>query len=871
MKNKKFTIIVFLLLLFSNYTFSQVIKSPEQFFGFRMGEDYKLARWDKIVEYFYLLNENSDKIVVQDLGRSTMGNPFLLAIISSPENLQNMGKYKSIAKKLSDPRGLKKEEIEKLIKEGKTVIAMSMSLHSTEVGGTQMAPELAYELITDNSDKIKNILDNVIFLLFPCFNPDGEIMVVDWYNKYLGTKYEGARLPWLYHKYTGHDNNRDGYMFTQVESRMLSKVLYQEWYPQAYVDFHHMGSYGARYYIPPYYDPLHPNIDPLIWREHQLVGGYMATVLEENGKTGIETGAPYTGWWMASFHMITNYHNIAGMLTESASANIASPVYIHPHQLRGGSRGRPEYKPQMSFPNPWPGGWWHLRDIVEQQKISAIALLDLGARFKNVFLRNMYLKAIRNIERGKNEPPYAYLIPRKQNDYLTALKLLDILKFAGVEIHQAVNDFIANGVHYPEGTFVILLAQPLRAYVKSLLERINYPDNPWTREYPGGPPRRPYDLAAFTIAEHMGVNTVEIEKPFKAKLKKVYDIPYPEGKVMGHSSYGYLLCHKNNDCFIAINRLLKNGYDVFWLENCVNNNGKKYPPGTIYIPEKDNLYAELEKIADDTHLIFDSLEKPVSGKAYKLQPLKLGMYKRYLGGNMDEGWTRWILEKFEFPYSSIYNKQMKNDDLRAIYDIIIIPDDAVRTIIGPKPEDYNKPGSTPTPPEYRGGIGDKGVKNLIKFVKEGGTLLLFNRASELAIEKMELPVSNILKGVSSDEFFCPGSTLHIKLDKSNPITYGMPENALALFWNSPTFYVRPTQHNENYKVVVQYPEENLLQSGWLIGEEKIAKKAALIEAKFGNGKIIMFGFRVQHRAQTHGTFKLLFNSIYYGTAKEVEF
>jgi len=869
---RKILISIITLLMLSNGAFSQTLQSPKQFFGFKMGDDYKLARWDEIVEYFYMLNQHSDKIVVQDLGRSTEGNPFILAIISSAENLQNMGKYKSIAKKLADPRGLDKEEIKTLIAEGKTVIAMTNSLHATEVGGTQMSVELAYELITDASEKTKMILDNTILLLFPCFNPDGQIMVTDWYNKYLGTQYEGARLPWLYHKYTGHDNNRDGYMFTQMESRHVSKILYQEWFPQAYVDHHHMGSYGARFYIPPYFDPMHPNVDPLVWREHLLVGGHTGTVLEAKGKTGIETGAPYTGWWMASFHMITNYHNIIGMLTESASANTASPIYIHPHQLQESNRGRPEYKAQINFPHPWPGGWWRLRDIVEQKKIFSLALLDLGARFKDRFLTNMYLKASRNIKRGENEAPFSYLIPPNQNDYLTALKLLEKLQFAGVEIHQATSEFTADGILYPKGTFVILLAQPLRAYVKSLLEEINYPDNAWTREYPGGPPKRPYDMAAFTLAEHMGVKTVEVQNRFHTNLKKLYDIPYPEGNVNRTSYYGYLLCHKHNNSFIAINRLLKKGYEVYWIKNEMKIDGYNYPAGTIYIPSKDNLLSDLEKIADEIHLDFRGIRQNITGKAYKLKPLKLGMYKRYSGGNMDEGWTRWLLEKFEFPYSSILNDEMKEGNLRQKYDVIIMPNDRAQTIIGPKPEEYEKPGTTPVPPEYRGGIGEKGVKNLIEFTKNGGTLIFFDEASNFAIEKMDLPVMNVTEGLSSSDFYCPGSTLHITLDKSNPITYGMPENALALFWNSPVFYVRSaSQYNKDYKVVASYPDENLLKSGWLIGEDYLARKAAIIDAKYGNGKIILFGFRVQHRAQTHGTFKLLFNSLYYGPAEKVEF
>jgi len=846
---------------------AQMIPSPEEFFGFKMGSDYKLARWDKIVEYFYLLDKNSPKIMVQEIGKSTEGNPFLLAIISSAENLNNLDKYKSICRQLADPRGLSAKEVDQLVREGKTVVAMTMSLHATEVGGIQLSPELAYELITSPSSEVKTILDNVIFLLFPSFNPDGAIMVVDWYNKYLGTEYEGSRLPWLYQKYTGHDNNRDGYMLTQAESRLVSKVMYHEWFPQFFVDNHHMGSSGARYYIPPYHDPLHPNVDSLIWREHMLVGAHMAVRLEEKGKKGIETGAPYTAWWMASFHMITNYHNIAGMLTESASAQIASPIYIHPDQLRPGSRGRPEYKAQLSFPSPWEGGWWRLRDIVEQQKISSIALLDVAARFRDMFLRNAYIKAMRNINRGKSEPPYAYIIPANQRDPLTAVKLIQTLMLAGVEVHQTQGSLQVNNSVYPPGSYVILLAQPLRAYVKSLLEQINYPDNPWTREYPGGPPMRPYDMAAFTMAEHMGVEAIPINVPMVAILDKIKEAKMPEGKVIGSGTNGYLLAHETNDSFIAINKLLKEGAEVYWLKKSLRDGEQSYAPGAIFIPDSPGLKAKLDTVARQTHLTFHSASQKVKGETYKLQPLKLGMYQRYMGGSMDEGWTRWILEQFQFPFTSIHNKEMKEGKLREKYDVIILPDDRMQSIIGP-PENERQRIYNPTPPEYRGGIGDEGVKNLEEFVKQGGTLIALDSACELPTKKflMLLPIENVLEGVSSEEFFCPGSTLHIKLNTNHPVAYGMGEKALALFWSSPAFSISYTPWNERYRVVAHYPEENQLQSGWLIGGDKLSKKAAIIDAVYKKGRVILLGFRVQHRAQTHGTFKLLFNSIYYGSA-----
>ncbi|MFC1729632.1 M14 metallopeptidase family protein, partial [candidate division KSB1 bacterium] len=446
-------IAVCLCFIVTTAVFAQQIPSPEQFYGFRMGAEGELAHWDRIVEYFETLDDRSERVVVQNLGETTLGNPFLLAIFSSPENLRNLESYRQINKKLADPRGLSNAEIGELIRDGKYVSAQTYSLHATEIGGTQCVSELAHELVTSSDPGIRMILENTIFLMFPSFNPDGQIMVTEWFYRYKDTEYNNTSLPYLYHVYTGHDNNRDSYQLTQNESRLFAQVVYRDWVPQSFVDHHHMGSSGARFYIPPYLDPIHPNVDPLIWREHQLYGSHMAVALEQGGKSGFETGAPYTGWWQASFHMSTNYHNIAGMLTESASANWANSIYILPDQLRG-TRGRPEYKPQMSMPRLWPGGWWRARDIVEQQIISSKAVLELGARYRETLLRNMVLKAQGNIDRGLNEPPYAYIIPKDQHDFLTAVKLVRTFQMNGVEVHRLNRPYQVGSRLFADGSYV---------------------------------------------------------------------------------------------------------------------------------------------------------------------------------------------------------------------------------------------------------------------------------------------------------------------------------------------------------------------------------------------------------------------------------
>lgn len=487
------------------------ITSPQEFFGFELGTDRKIARWDKIVDYFKVLEKETNKLKVINMGQSTMGHPFLLVIISSPENLANLDRLREVNARISNPRGIPENEIKKLVIEGKAVICQSMSLHATEIGGTQMTPELTYDLVTWNDEETQRILNNVVFFLIPSFNPDGQIMVTDWYRKTVGTEFEGSSLPWLYHKYAGHDNNRDGDFINLAESVYAAKIMFRDWVPQAYIDHHQMGSYGARFYVPPYCEPIRPYADPLIWREHSWYGAHIAYKLEEAGKAGILNAAQYPGWGHFGWHWITPFHNIAGMLTESASTRLATPLFIHPEQLRGGSRQFPDYEAQSTFPNPWPGGWWRLRDIVEQKKISAWALLDLAARNKETVLWNAYLKAKRQTDRGAQGKPKAYVIPVAQHDSLTALKMVNTLLLSGIEIRKARKEFTAGGVTYPKGSYLISLAQPKMGLIRNLLGQTHYADNEWTRDKDGSP-LRPYDLATHTMNEFMGVRVDPINE-----------------------------------------------------------------------------------------------------------------------------------------------------------------------------------------------------------------------------------------------------------------------------------------------------------------------------------------------------------------------
>ncbi|MDP2998084.1 MAG: M14 family metallopeptidase [Bryobacterales bacterium] len=835
------------------------VTTPEKFFGFQLGADRKIAGWGKMVDYYQLLEkQGGGKLKVVNMGPSTQGNPFLLVIISSPKNLANLDRLREVNARISDPRGLAEQEVRKLAAEGKAVICQSMSLHASEIGGTQMAPELAYDLLTRKDEETARILDNVVFLMIPSFNPDGAIMVADWYQKTLGTEYEGSNLPWLYHKYAGHDNNRDAFQTNLVESQYMARIMFRDWVPQAYLDHHHMGPYGARIYLPPYAEPVRPLADPLVWREMSWYGAHMAYKEEEAGQSGILNMAQYSGWGHFGFHWITPFHNIAGMLTESASARLATPIFIHPDQLKGGVRNLPAYETQTTFPNPWPGGWWKLRDIVERQKISAWALLDLAARNRETVLWNAYQKARRQTERGAQGKPAAYVIPRTQHDPLTAVKLVNKLLAQGIEIQQAPKGFTTtDGVGYPAGSWVVPMAQPKMGVIRYLLGRTLYPDNDWTRGRDGAP-MRPYDMATDTMFEFMGVRVDPMDQATEGEFRKLTGAVETAGSVP-RSAGGYGFDGRLNDSFRVVNMLLDKGVVI----RRIDKTSQGLRPGDfVVVPASEAVLAPLAK---ETGVDFFALKPEVPLIAHEVKRMRTGMYQRYRGGNADEGWTRLLLEQFRFPYTTLMDAEIKKGALNDKYDLIILPDDSTATITGERSAERREGAGRSEetyPPEYRSGFGDEGVKALKAFVEKGGTLVTLGGASNFAIEKLGVNVRNVVANKSSKEFWCPGSTLKVIFDNTNPLAYGMPPEGLALYMSgSPAFEITPSEHNERYEVVVRYADRDLLQSGWLIGEATLAKRAAMVAARQGSGRVVLIGFRTQHRAQTHGAFKLLFNTL----------
>ena len=847
------------------------LTSPEKFFGFQMGADRKLANWDKLHEYYQLLAKSSNRIKLVELGKSSEGRPFIALFISSPANLAKLEQYRQINARLADPRGLPEADVKKLVADGRVVTIQSFALHSSEVAASQTAAEFVYDSLSRTDEEALRNLDNVINIVLPSINPDGTQMIADWYMKYVGTEHEAAGLPWLYQKYAGHDNNRDGFALNLPESQHIGKLMYRDWLPQAYMDHHQMGSSNARLFIPPYAEPIRPDGDPLVWREINWFGGHMGTRLEAAGKTGVIGAAIYSGWGHMGFHWITPFHNIAGMLAESASARLATPMFMHPDQLRGGTRGLPEYETQTTMPSLWQGGWWRVRDIVENQKIVAWSIVDLAARNRETLLWNMYLKTSRQTERGLTQPVKAYAIAADQHDRLTVKKLINMLMDSGVEVHQVKSQLIVEGRVYAPGSFVVSTAQPKQGLVRWMLGRTFYPDNTYTRDLEGNP-IRPYDMSTDTFAEFMGVRSDPIGEKVSGDLEKLAAKLPLVGSAAASAPNGYVLDGRLNDSFRAAFMLLDKGV-------AVRRAGQPSADGTVRVGDFLVGSGDVAAIAQQTGVDFVALKSSITTGAYPLRKPRVAMLQRYGGGNMDEGWTRLMFEQFNVPFKSVMDAEIKAGGLESKYDTIILPADSIAGMTGERPPAGQSGGGgggggfgggpDNTPAEFRSGFGAEGVKALEAFVQKGGTLLAFASAGDLPIQRFGLPVRNIVNGLPSKAFWSPGSTLRVHFNNTNPLVYGMPKEGLALFMAGGQVYeVVGQDRSQDVEILSTYAERDILQSGWLLGEQVIAKKAAAVSVKHGNGKVVLIGFRPQHRDQTHGTFKFVFNALLNGPSSQ---
>jgi hypothetical protein len=737
-----------------------------------------------------------------------------------------------------------------LAAEGKAVIYLDSGLHASEVAHAQHSFELLYHLASDTSPATQTILDNVILLLLPCVNPDGMDLVVDWYRRNVGTSYELSPLPELNSKYAGHDNNRDWFMFTQAETRNVGRVIYQEWFPQIVYNHHQGVPLPARIFVPPFDGPMNPNIPPLVMRGIQLIGSSMAQSFAEQRKPGVVSRILYSTWWNGGLRTAPYFHNMIGILTETALHGYATPKFYSEADLpEKFADGTSAIEPSTFYPDPWRGGWWRLRDAMDYMMTASLALLDVGAQHREGWLYGIYQMGRDGIERGKSDSPYAFVVPANQTDPNTATKMVNTLIAGAVEASRAVRSFSVDGVEYPAGSHLFLSSQPFRPYLLDLLRPQRYPDE---KLYPGGPPKTAYDVAGWTLPLAMGVHSVEAMRPFEAELEPI-DRAEPPGGILEGEGPVYLLDPRVNDAFIAVNRLLKQGVPVYRSRTVVGLASDSLPPGTFVVRGAGSL----GDIAGDLGIRVRRVAS-VGGEGFRIQPPRVAIYKSWVA-NADEGWNRWLLEEFEFPYESLHDAELKKEPLHERYDVILLPDSPLADLVEGHPE-----GSVP--PEFVGGMGRIGLANLRQFARQGGTLVALDAASELPIEYFDIPVENALARVQPSDFYCPGSLLDMEFDPAHPLAYGMSPSAVGFFRNGLVYDLIPDFETKHGQVVVKFPDRRLLRSGWIVGEELIRRKAAVVDVPYGQGRVILIGFRCQFRGQTHGTFKILFNALYYGAA-----
>lgn len=824
------------------------VPKPESVIGWVPCADYKLATYEQIADYYRKLDKASDRMKLVEIGKTSEGRPQLMAIVSAEKNLKDkeLERYRQTSVRLSQGDGLSESEAKALAKSGKAIAWVDFGIHSTEVAGHQTAPQFAYDLVTSETPEARAIRENVITLLVPNVNPDGGTKVAEWYRKNLGGPYQDANYPELYQKYAGHDNNRDWYMFNLQETQNVGRQLFHEWIPQVMHNVHQTAVFPARISIPPYEDPLNPNIHPQVVRGVNLVGDAMGQRLEREDKGGALARQSYDIWWNGGARTAPYYHNQIGILTETAHASATPRVYDPATFPKTFADGTSTSEPSVFYPSPWKGGEWHLSQSCDYIKTASWAMLRVASDDREALLTGVAKMAR---DGARNGAGTTYVIPADQADFPTATKLVDKLRWNNIQVEKAVSAFRVGERTYPAGSYLVREGQPYRAAVLDLLNPQRYPDR---RLYPGGPLEPPYDITGYTLSFQMGVTVDKLDEPVRARTVRVDWPTVPKGVVAGAPRYAYALDPRVNDSATAVNALLAAGDKVSRSTGEVTTRTGKLPAGTFLVTRGTGTDKRVTDLATRLGLSIAAVDaKPA--KVTALAAPRIGLYDGF--NNYDEGWTRLILEQFGFGFEKLTNAAVRAGDLRARFDTIVLPDATYNSM-------RNGRAAGSLPPEYTGGMTDAGVANLRKFVEAGGTLVTLNRAAQLPIAAFDVPVRDVTDGVPETEYNIPGSVLNLDVDGDDPVGAGFGRDTSAFVADGPAFEV--AEGAKGVTVAATWPKTNLLKSGFLLGQDVIGGKAAVVTAEVGDGQVVMIGFKPQHRAQSHGTYRLLFNAMYLG-------
>ena len=903
------------------------LTTPQEEFGHEIGADYQLPNYQKLMAYWQKLAVQSDRMVLDTIGLTAEGRPQLMAIVTSPENHRNLERYKEISRRLALADRLTDEEARALAREGKAVVWIDGGLHSTEVLGAQQLMELVWQLVSMDDPETLRFLDDVIVLAVHA-NPDGHDLVADWYMREPEpTRRSTSGIPRLYQKYIGHDNNRDFYLVSQPETENMSRVMYREWFPQIIYNHHQTGPRGTVLFAPPFRDPFNHYYDPLVVLGIDLVGAAMHSRFVAEGKPGatMRSGANYSTWWNGGLRTTAYFHNMIGLLTET----IGNPTPIEIPFL-------PDRQlPKGDLPFPVPPQTWHFRQSVDYSITANRAVLDVASRYRETLLYNIYVMGRNSIERGSRDhwtiypsrieavrkamadtraagaaaqagtgaedgasssqdylallydpalrDPRGYILPADQPDFPTATKFVNALIKSGVTVHRATAAFTVNGKRYPAGSYVVKTAQAFRPHILDMFEPQDHPND---FRYPGGPPIPPYDVAGWTLAYQMGIRFDRILDGFDGPFEKLDDVvaPPPGRVAAAGRNGGWLLSHRVNDAFVAVNRLLAAGEDVYWLTEPVRAGNTQHAAGTFFIPSSDRALPILRELAREKGLSFEAVGSRPRAEALALRPVRIGLWDRY-GGSMPSGWVRWLFEQFEFPFELVFAPELDRGNLREKYDVLVFVGGAMPAVSrtaasGDAPAGGFQPQAPRNvPEEYRERIGSitaaQTIPRLREFLEDGGTILTIGSSTNLAYH-LGLPVADKLvelrddgteRRLSREEFYVPGSVLRVHVDATAPIAHGMDDAVDVMFQNSPTFRLTEDAERRGVRRIAWFDTAEPLRSGWAWGQHHLEGGAAVVEAEVGKGKLFLFGPEITFRAQPHGTFKFLFNGIYLGVAE----
>jgi hypothetical protein len=876
------------------------LSTPKEALGADIGEDYFLATYTQLEQYWKTLERQSDRVTLVDIGRTEEGRTQWMAVVSAPENLRDLDRYRAISRRLALAEGLTDEDARALAAEGRAVVWIDGGLHANEVLGAQQLIETVYRLASRSDEETLRLLRDVIVLVVHA-NPDGHELVADWYMREPDPR--RRRLedpPRAYQKYVGHDNNRDFFLSSQAETINMNRVLYREWFPQIVLDHHQAAPPGTVMFAPPFRPPFNYVFDPLVPIGIELVGAAMHARFAAEGKAGVimRGGSNYSTWWNGGLRTSAYFHNQIGLLAETIGDPTPTAIPVVAERRL----------PGVDLPFPIAPQPWRFRQSIEYVLTANMAVLDVASRFRETFLFNAYRMGQNSIERGSRDTwtmsparlaalteamgargappasegavprdpalrdPRGYILPADQPDFPTATKFVDALLKAGVQVHRAAAAFTAGGRSYPAGSYVILTAQAFRPHVLDMFEPQDHPDDV---AYPGGPPIPPYDNAGWTLAYQMGVKFDRVLDAFAGPLEAVTSVRPAPGRIAGPAEpAGYIVNHHQNDAFIAVNRLLAAGEAVYWLRDR-SAGGAPGGTGVIYVAASPAARRVIEEAAATLGLTFTGIAAAPTGEALRLAPVRVGLWDRY-GGAASSGWIRWLLERYEFPHERVYAQALDAGALVNRYDVIVLPDEAVPGRGGsasPRPEQV--------PPEYRPMLGtltwDRTVPQLRRFAEAGGTLLAIGGATVMA-DRLGVPVTGALTGptpagtrrpLSSSEFYVPGSVLRARVDPATPLGFGFEPEVDVFFDHSPAFRIAPGAAARGVRRVAWFATRAPLRSGWALGQHHLDGAVAAVDAAVGRGRVLLFGPEITYRAQAHGTFKFLFNGIHVARAVPV--